>query len=294
MITVFTPTYNRAHTLPALFRSLQAQTATGFEWMIVDDGSTDGTEGVVAGFERENPVFPIVYRKQPNGGKHAAINYGAGIARGTYFFIVDSDDFLPPDAVEIVERHTAALDPSGDICGIIGLKVFADLRNVGGDLPAGIPDTDFISYRYRYRVRGDKAEVVRTSVMREFPFPVFPGERFCSEALVWFRIARKYKVRPVPEKIYICEYLDDGLTHSIVSHYRNSPCGTMLYYREMAAHPLPPVARLKAAVNYWRYTAGYRKKRPAALRPFGWMYLAYPLGLFFYFRDSRRLKKRRR
>ncbi len=74
--TVFTPTFDRAHTLDRVYRSLCVQTFKEFEWVIVDDGSTDGTDDLVAGWQTENR-FPISYEKQPNQGKHIAVNLGA-------------------------------------------------------------------------------------------------------------------------------------------------------------------------------------------------------------------------
>ena len=92
MISVFTPTYNRAYILPILYESLKWQTCHDFEWIIVDDGSTDNTEEIVCSWQKEKKDFPIVYRKQQNGGKHTTINHGVSLARGEWLFIVDSAD----------------------------------------------------------------------------------------------------------------------------------------------------------------------------------------------------------
>ena len=102
MITVFTPTYNRAHLLPRLFQTLKMQTVQDFEWIIVDDASNDDTETVVQQFREEKTLFPIRYYKQKRGGKHRAINLAVELAAGSYFFIVDSDDWLPENAIELI------------------------------------------------------------------------------------------------------------------------------------------------------------------------------------------------
>ncbi|MBQ7403876.1 MAG: glycosyltransferase family 2 protein [Lentisphaeria bacterium] len=98
--TIFTPSYNRAHTLPRLFDSLKKQTFQDFEWLIVDDGSTDETQKIIEEIQRSEKTFPIIYLKTENGGKHRAINLGLKHAKGTLFFIVDSDDYLPENSLE--------------------------------------------------------------------------------------------------------------------------------------------------------------------------------------------------
>lgn len=99
-MTVFTPAYNRAHTLPRLYESLKNQTADGFEWIVINDGSTDGTEELLEKWSGEDNRFDFSYLTVENGGKPRAINRGVTMARGKYFFLVDSDDYLTPDAVE--------------------------------------------------------------------------------------------------------------------------------------------------------------------------------------------------
>ena len=100
MVTVFTPTYNRAALLPKLYDSLKRQTSLDFEWVIVDDGSQDETKSVVEGFVKESSFFSVRYYRQENHGKHVAINYGVQLAHGDKFFIVDSDDWLPENSIE--------------------------------------------------------------------------------------------------------------------------------------------------------------------------------------------------
>ena len=120
MITVFTPCYNRAYALQRLFESLQAQGSSDFEWLIVDDGSTDRTDELCRGFARD-ANFPVRYMRQENSGKHVAINRGAVEARGEWFFIVDSDDFLPPDSIETNERYLAQIETDPGFAGVSGV-----------------------------------------------------------------------------------------------------------------------------------------------------------------------------
>ena len=106
IITVFTPTYNRAYIIKNLFNSLKNQTFQNFEWIIVDDGSTDNTEEVVKEWLNESLFFKIKYHKQKNGGKHTAINKGLELASGDVFFIIDSDDYITNDALFKINSFT--------------------------------------------------------------------------------------------------------------------------------------------------------------------------------------------
>ena len=119
-ITVFTPTYNRAYIIEKLYHSLQRQTFRDFEWLIVDDGSSDNTAEVVSAWQQEGNDFPIRYYKKENGGKCRAINYGVDLAEGELFFNVDSDDYLTDDALEKVSRWVDTLPEGGNFCGVVG------------------------------------------------------------------------------------------------------------------------------------------------------------------------------
>ena len=123
-ITVFTPTYNRAYIIETLYRSLQRQSFRDFEWLIVDDGSSDNTEEVVARWQLEGNDFPIRYYKKENGGKCRAINYGVDRAQGKLFFNVDSDDYLTDDALEKVAAWVETLPRDGSFCGVVGNLAF--------------------------------------------------------------------------------------------------------------------------------------------------------------------------
>ena len=120
-ITVFTPTYNRGNLLQCVYESLQKQTYKDFEWVIVDDGSTDETERIVTEF-KNGATFPIIYKKKKNEGKHIAINEGCRLARGEWFFIVDSDDYLTDDALDTVNYYSDKIKDKPDFAGVVGLR----------------------------------------------------------------------------------------------------------------------------------------------------------------------------
>lgn len=285
MITVFTPTYNRGYIIKQLYESLIGQSYKDFEWLVVDDGSIDDTEEIFKTFIAEQKIN-IHYLKIENGGKHRAINKGLKLAQGNFFFIVDSDDYLPDNALERICFYTKQIESEKTFAGVCGLKIYPDGKKVGGEVNYKILDTDSISIREKYYVKGDMAEVFKTEILKEYPFPEFAGEKFISEGLVWSRIAEKYKLRYFYEGIYICNYLEDGLTKSIRKHHRNSPKGTMLFYNEMIRQKRNGLTkRLIAAINYWRYTIKYKGDRDGELTPIGWSYSCYPLGLLFYYID---------
>ncbi len=280
-ITILTPAYNRASLLPRVFDSLLRQTFKNFEWIVVDDGSTDNTQEVLASLkERCGDTFPMTCLFKENGGKHMAINMGVKHASGELFFIVDSDDMLPLDALATVMEEWRPISGDESFGGVAGLDIAMDSHEViGSGLPREHIDANAMDIRYRHHVTGDMKEVFRTEVLRQFPFPEFEGERFCPEQLVWFRIARRYKLRYFNKPIYIADYQPDGITAGITRARMKSPSASMLTYAELTECPVPFLVKVKAAINFWRFwycrTATSVVPHVATiwhlLRPLGWM-----------------------
>lgn len=234
-ITIMTPTYNRSSFLPKLYESLKRQTVdlTMMEWIIVDDGSTDDTEETVNELKEKSP-FEIKYIKSLNGGKHHAVNIGIENAIGEFFFIVDSDDTLPKNSIErIIFWFNTLKRDQEKFAGIGGLKSYDFSGEVGESFEGKYLDCSSIERREK-NIKGDKAEVFYTNVIKKYRFPEFSGEKFLSECILWNEIARDgYKIRWFNEIIYQCEYLDSGLTRNIYHHLAKSPKGFLLYTIEL-------------------------------------------------------------
>lgn len=240
-ITVFTPTYNRANLLPKLYDSLKKQNFKLFEWLIVDDGSSDNTEEVVNNFIKEN-LINIRYIKKKNGGKHTALNVGIDNAKGELFWIVDSDDYIVEDSLKYLWNKWSEIENKNEFAGLSGLRGYSNGSIIGTRGDNEYVDTDALSYRYKYGILGDKAEVYRTNILRKFKFPEFKGEKYVTEAVVWNRIANKnLKLRFLNEVTYICEYLEGGLTNTSDKNIMESWRGTTLYYKELLSYRQVPL-----------------------------------------------------
>ena len=202
-ITVLTPAYNRGKLLQKLYKSLCDQDCKDFEWLIVDDGSSDGTEDYVKKM-KETADFPISYYKKENGGKHTALNYAYQFIQTPLTFIVDSDDFLTADAISYVDSIYEKYKEEQDVCG------FSFLRGKpgGGYLStSGVPQDgmkeSYVDCRINRSIGGDMAEVWYTHCLKEYPFPKFTGEKFLVEDILCDRMSEKYKMRFFNIVIYI-------------------------------------------------------------------------------------------
>jgi glycosyltransferase involved in cell wall biosynthesis len=231
-ITVFTPTFNRAYILGNLYKSLQKQTYTNFEWLVIDDGSTDNTNELFSSWKLENNKFPIQYYKVENGGKHRAINKGTDLATGELFFIVDSDDFLTEDALETIVKWESTIEKKEDFCGVSGNRGKNQNDFWGTTFDGEFIDATSLE-RNKKNITGDKAEVFYTNILKKYKFAEFEGEKFLTEATVWNRMAADgYKIRWFNKTIYISNYLDDGLTKNMEVTFARNPIGTAYYINQ--------------------------------------------------------------
>ncbi len=255
-ITVFTPTYNRAYIIEKLYRSLQRQTFRDFEWLIVDDGSTDNTEEIVAAWQTEGNDFPIRYYKKENGGKCRAINYGADRAEGQLFFNVDSDDYLLDDALEKVDIWEKSLPRDGKYCGVVGNLGTSPTETPNKPWPEPYRDASLLE-RYgdfcHTPIDGERAWVFYTDIQKKYKYPEFEGENFITPAVTWNRMAHDgYRVRIWDDIIWVYEYQPNGITANIGKNFIRCPRGHGLWLREKAEFLGDPLKkRLKMYYTYY-------------------------------------------
>lgn len=223
-LTILTPTYNRGYILDRLYMSLLNQTDNDFEWLIVDDGSTDDTLNIVESFKKDNKL-KIRYIRQENGGKHRALNTGIREIESDLIFIVDSDDYLLPEAVHEISRIHQEFGYDKSICGYSFLRCFPNLNINGSKFKTSPYISDYVSCRINEGVDGDKAEVYKTSVLKKYPFLEVPNENFLFEDYVWIQMANSYKTVHVNISIYVGDYLEDGLTKNIDKKKISNPIG---------------------------------------------------------------------
>lgn len=221
---------------------------------------------------------------QPNGGKHRAINRGVREARGELFFIVDSDDWLPDDALQHIAELYETVKDDLTFAGVSGHRGYPDGSVVGNGQTEDYIDANALDIRYKHHITGDLNEVFRTEVLREMPFPEFEGEKFCPEALVWNRIAQKYKLRYSKKITYIADYQPGGLTDRIVRVRMQSPMASMTCYSELVSYDIPLKEKLKAAINYWRFRLCGKAAGDMPRLPMLWN-LAMPLGWLLHQQD---------
>lgn len=256
-ITVFTPSYNRGYRIGDLYQSLKQQTFHDFEWVVVDDGSTDNTEDLFSDFSKEHNFFPIRYIKKENGGKHRAINIGVTKAQGELFYIVDSDDYLPNNALEIIDstEKTIPEDEKFGFAGVCGQKGYDSQTPIGKSFDGELLDITSLQ-RAEYHITGDKAEVFYTHILRKYPFPEFEDERFVTECVVWDKIAAdNYKLRFFNHVVMICEYLPDGLSAQGQSLFENNPKGWGLYIYQCGLYgKTRGIAKWNEYLNYFYTT----------------------------------------
>lgn len=291
-LTIFTPIYNRAIFLNAIYKSLKEQSIKDFEWLIVDDGSSDNCEFVLSKILAEHDdSFKIRFYKKQNGGKHTAINMGVEKSSGELFLILDSDDELPPNAVENVINEYQTIADDDNCGGVCGLMAHRDGKLIGSGFPKDSFEASSLELRYKYNITGDLIEVFKTKVLREFPFPEIYGERFCPEALIWNRIAQKYKLKCFNKIVYYRDYLDGGLTDNIVKIRMKSPIASMMCYAELNKMDIPFKQKLKAAINYWRFRFCFKGKKD--IPNIGWLWLgAIPIALVMHINDLKVTKKK--
>lgn len=264
-VTILTPSYNRSYTLKKLYNSLLNQTSKNFEWLVVDDGSSDDTEELLTNFINEKKIT-IHYIKKENGGKHTAINLGVQKITTEMTFIVDSDDFLTNDSIENICYYYEKYKHDQTICGFSFLRGNLSNDIIGDKYYKDEFISNYIEYRINKKVLGDKAEVYYTDILKKYPFPVYKGEKFLSEDVVWIEIAKKYDTLYINKVIYNCEYLGDGLTANDKKIKFSSPLGSVHRGKQMMYKKINLLTRIKGAIIYNCYKYDLNNEIPDNLK----------------------------
>ncbi|MGH3388124.1 MAG: glycosyltransferase family 2 protein [Actinomadura sp.] len=292
LISVITPTYNRAHTLENAYRSLLTQ-EVDLEWIVVDDGSTDGTLGLITGLARRAP-FPVRYVRQDHAGVHAARNRGAATARGELAALLDSDDRFTRGGLDRIARHWSLVPDRAGYAGVTGLCVDETGRVVGDRFPADVIDATWQEMTYRHRVRGEKFMLVRTEVLRRHPFRTDPPG-FVGEGTLWRELGLRYRTRHVNEAVRVYGLAEPdricrqpfgvhagasaighaGVLNDDIAWLRDDP----VTFARSAAHLARALFHLR--VPPWRQPRRLKTWRARAL----WA-AALPLGWLLYRRDT--------
>ena len=254
-LTVFTSTFNRSELLSRTYESLCLQTFRDFEWLIIDDGSSDDTAERVRGWQATAP-FSIRYIYQRNAGKHRTHNRAIALASGELSAVLDSDDTLVPQAIERLLFHWNSIPgPDRDrFSGITCLCMDERCELVGSTFPSQVVDCRHYELETIHGVTGEKWGCHRTSVLRQFEFPEIPGEKYCPEGIVWNRIARSYLMRHVNEPLRIYYRHSGSMTAWPAGTLMNNPRYARLYYRECLDLPAGSSWRYKRTINYVRYS----------------------------------------
>lgn len=222
-LTIFTPAYNRAHTIGRTYESLCRQTCKDFEWLVIDDGSTDNTRALVEEWIAEARIS-IRYIYQENQGMHGAHNTAYRSIYTELNTCIDSDDWLPDDAVEKIVRFWQVYG-SEKYAGLVGLDQTEDGKVIGKNFPEGMTETTLSGY-YAAGGRGDKKLVYRTDVITKYPeYPRFDGERYFSLGYKYLLIDQDYKLLVINEPLAIIEYQQDGSSMNMLKQYWNNPKG---------------------------------------------------------------------
>jgi glycosyltransferase involved in cell wall biosynthesis len=297
LFTVFTPTYNRAHTLHRVYESLKTQTYRNFEWLIVDDGSTDRTHELVEKWQNED-FFLIRYISQENSGKHVAFNQGVREAKGELFINLDSDDSCVPQALERLKYHwdTIPENQKKDFSDVTCLCQDQHGKMIGKALPSDIVDSNWLEIRYRYKVMHEKWGFHRTEVLWKFPFAEEIKQPYIPESLVWHRISKEYKTRFINE--YLRVYWTDTLSLMRGGALAKSANGNRIRHLAILNEEIDwlrydPLAFLRSAVHYSRFSFHLSINKIDQLkclhtRVVGkilWL-IALPLGYVVYLKDK--------
>lgn len=249
LFTVFTPTYNRAHTLPRTYESLKNQDCFCFEWLIIDDGSSDGTDKLVASWLQEENPFRIRYIYKKNGGMHTGYNTAFANVTTELCVCIDSDDCLAPGAAGKIAKAWERIRPMG-YAGFMGLDADLEGSLIGTAFPEGMTETTHGGF-YANGGKGDKKLVFRTDVVKQYPpYPEFDGENYVGLSCLFAMIDQDYKFGVLNEVLCNVEYQADGSTHTMYRQYLRNPRGFAYFRKVMMTYPTSRKRLVMDTIHY--------------------------------------------
>ena len=249
ILTIFTPAYNRAHTLPRTYESLCAQSCKEFIWLVVDDGSQDNTAELVKQWQEKDNGFEIQYIYKENGGMHTAHNVAYANIHTELNTCIDSDDKLAPSAVEKILSKWEQVRDQG-YAGIIALDADFDGVVLGKGFPEGMTETSVIGY-YAAGGSGDKKLVYRTDIINSYPeYPVFEGEKYVSLSYKYRLIDQDYKMAVLDEVLCNVEYQPDGSSNTMWHQYLMNPKGWAFWRKVRMQYPESTKRTIVDCIHY--------------------------------------------
>ena len=248
-LTVFTPAYNRAYTLYKCYESLKSQTDTNFKWLIIDDGSTDNTKELVESWMSED-ILDITYIYQENQGMHGAHNTAYENIDTELNVCIDSDDYMPNDAVEKIIKFWNK-NKRDDLAGIAGLDSYEDGSIIGTKFPESLKESTLFDLYHKEGVKGDKKLVYRTELTKNYPYPIFEGEKYVGLAYKYTKIDETHKLALMNEVLCIVEYMEDGSSRNMLKQYRKNPKGFAFFRVENMKNPKANIIfKFKENIHY--------------------------------------------
>lgn len=250
MLTIFTPAYNRAHTLPRTYESLCNQTNKNFIWMIIDDGSTDNTKDIVKEWQSADNGFEIQYLYKQNGGMHTAHNMAYENIKTDLNVCIDSDDMMPVDAVEKIIDFWDKYG-SDNVAGIVALDADMQGNVLGTELPKDIKQTTTTKLYGKFGVTGDKKFIYRTDVINSVPsYPEFEGEKLVPLGYKYMLVARSYEMLLMDDIVCLVDYQPDGSSNTIFKQYLQSPRGFAIENIASMQYSYSFFDRTKSTIHY--------------------------------------------
>lgn len=284
LLTVFTPAYNRAHTLPRTYESLCRQDCKDFVWLVVDDGSSDNTAALVRSWQEQENGFEIRYLYKENGGMHTAHNAAYEVIDTELNVCIDSDDCLADGAVQKILDKWCSVKDLG-YAGIIALDADLDGNIIGKGFPDGLTETTLSGY-YAAGGSGDKKLVYRTDVIKQYPpYPVFEGEKYVALAYKYRLIDQNYKLAVLDEVLCNVEYQPDGSSGTMWKQYLRNPKGFAFWRKVCMQYPESKKRLLVDCIHYCSssqiaHNRNYIQESPRKLltvlcTPVGWAFTVY-------------------